>query len=355
MNSTRFTRSLLLAIASLPTTLAAQRLVAIDANGTLAVVDKATGALIPGANVIPAVGTTSGMARDLVSGTAWVISSTSDALYTLDLPSGNTALVGPFGDPAFVMHGLEWDGSSQTLFATSAHNGGLYRLDTTTGAATLIGLTSLPGFLNLAYDAADDVMFLTSSGTDALYTVDRATGAVTGVGPLSGPPSINGLAWDSDLDILWGVDNIQDQLFAIDQRTGRALSIGATAGNLLGLCYVPGGNASVVRHEHGCGNTTIVVTGTPRPGGVVHTRLGNAAGVPLIGLGLLPTNTPFCTCTIGHEWSASFFGNANMLAVPPGPAFVGVSFAVQGAAVFAPGGCADPMVNLTDTLVVTIG
>ena len=355
MKTTRITATLLLAAASLPTTLTAQRLVAIDANGAMAVVDKTTGALIPGATVTPAVGTTSGLARDAVTGTAWVISSTNDALYTLDIPSANTTLVGPFGDPAIVMHGLEWDSSSQTLFATSAHNGGLYGLDTATGAATLIGLTGIPGFLNLAYDAADDVMFLTSSGTDALYTIDRATGAVTGVGPLSGPVSINGLAWDSDLDVLWGVDNIQDQAYAIDQRTGRALSIGATAGNLLGLCYIAGGNGSVVRQEHGCGNTTIVVTGTPRPGGVVHTRLGNAVGVPLIGLGLLPRNTPFCTCTIGHEWSASFFGNTNMLAVPPGPAFVGVTVAVQGAAVFAPGGCADPMVNLTDTLVVTIG
>lgn len=355
MNSTRITASLLLAVAGLPATLTAQRLIAVDANGALAAVDRASGNLIPGGNVSAAVGTTSGLAHDPVGGTTWTASTGTDALYRIDVPTGNATLVGPFGDPAITMHGLEWDGGSQALFACSSHNGGFYRLDAATGAAALMGLTGLPGFLNLAYDAGDDVLFLTSSGTDTLYTVDRTTGAVTPVGPLQGPASINSLAWDSELDVLWGIDNIQDQLFAIDQRSGRALSLGNTPGNVLGLCYVPGGNASVVRDDHGCGNTTIVVTGSLRPAGTVHTRLGNAAGVPLIGFGLAPGNTPFCTCTLGHEWATSFFGTGNALAVPPGPAFVGFRFAVQGAAVFAPGGCADPMVNLTDTLVVTIG
>lgn len=351
MNTIRFTLPLLTLLGSLP----AQRLIAVDSSRALSVVDVTSGSLLTYGQVSGFVGTPSGLARNPATNTTWVVSTSTDSLYTLDFLTGTAVLVGAFGNPAIIMHGLEYDSRRQALFGASAHDGGLYRIDPTTGAAALIGLTGLPGALNLAYDERDDVLFLTSTGSDALYTVDRATGAVSWVGSLGGPPNVQGLAYDRDLDVLWAVDNVVDRLYAIDQATGLAVQVGTTAGNLLGLLYIPGGNGSIVRHAHGCGPTVIATTGTPRVGGEIRTQIGNFAGVPVIGLGLTPGATPFCICTVGHEWSVSSFGDNHVLAIPPNAGFSGFEFAVQGAVLFAPGGCPAPAVSFSDTLVVTIG
>lgn len=344
-----------LAAAVLAAAAPAQRLIACESNRTLWEVDRTTASRTQIGTISSNAGISAGLAFDPASGTLYLTSTGNDSVYRLDLATGNATLIGAYGNPSLVMHGLEWDSSTGTLYGASQHDNGLYRIDTATGAATLIGTSGLTSFVNLGYDAANDVLYATNSGTDSLYVVDRSTGAQTLVGPLGGPTNPNGLAHEPGADVLWLVDNSTDTLYRVDRSTGAATAVGSTGpGNLLGLVWLPDGG-SIVRTPHGCGPTTIATTGVPRPGGTVTTVLGGVTGAPFTGLGLLPLNVPFCTCTLGHEWAAPNFGATLQIQVPNSAAFAGVTVLIQGADLFGTGGCAAPVLTLTDTMVVTIG
>lgn len=120
-----------------------------------------------------------------------------------------------------------------------------------------------------------------------------------------------------------------------------------------GLRIIPTPNVAT-RVAHGCGPTTIDVSGAATPGGTVTTTLGGVVGVPVIGLGFTVANLPFCTCTLGHDWAITVFAANFPLSVPSLPNLYGLSFGLQGIDAFAPGGCAALQLTLTDTMVVTI-
>jgi hypothetical protein len=168
----------------------------------------------------------------------------SKRLYTLDLATGQATQVGPYGDPDILMHGLEIDSRTGTLYGVSSHDGGLYQVDRETGAATLIGLTGITGlgsFGALGYDSDNGVMFATNALTDSLYRINLASGAATLVGPLNGPVSIGALTYNLHNHTMYLVDNDADILYTIDLTTGAATPVGATGpGNLIGLVYVTG-------------------------------------------------------------------------------------------------------------------
>jgi len=215
-------------------------LVAIDSSRAYFEIDAATGAKTPLGTASASAGTTAGLAIG-PSNVVYLTSTGNDSLYTLDLPTGTATLVGAYGDPAIVMHGLEYVPTTGTLYGASSHNGGLYVINQSTGAATLVGTSGLTSFTNLGWHAASGVMYATNSGTDSLYTMDLATGAATLVGPLGGPTNPNGLAFHPGLGALFLVDNTTDTLYAINVSTGAATPIGSTGtGNLLGLAYIDG-------------------------------------------------------------------------------------------------------------------
>jgi hypothetical protein len=150
--------------------------------------------------------------------------------------------VGAYGDSAIVMHGLEHDDSTGTLYAASSHaagNGAIYTVNKATGLATLLGSTGLTSFTNLVYHAALNKLFATNSNTDSFYEINRATGAATLIGALTGPTNPNGLAYGVDDGVTYMVDNNTDLLYKINVDTGIATSIGSVgSANLLGLAYV---------------------------------------------------------------------------------------------------------------------
>ncbi|MET0552506.1 MAG: hypothetical protein ABW221_05685 [Vicinamibacteria bacterium] len=215
-------------------------LVAIDSSRAFSEIDAATGAKTPLGTASANAATTAGLAVG-PSNVVYLSSTTNDSLYTLDLLTGTATLVGAYGDPAIVMHGLEYVPSTGTLYGASSHNGGLYVIDQSTGAATLVGTSGLTSFTNLGWNSATGVMYATNSGTDGLYTMDLATGAATPVGPLLGPTNPNGLAFHPIIGSLFLVDNSTDTLYTLNLATGAATPVGSTgAGNLLGLAYVDG-------------------------------------------------------------------------------------------------------------------
>jgi hypothetical protein len=340
------------------TAASAQRLVGCDSGRNFYDVDMLTGTRTLITQISANAGTTGGLAYDAGTATMYLTSTSLDSLFTLDVATGVATLVGAYGDAAVVMHGLEYDLSTGTLYGISSHNQGLYTIDKTTGLATLVGTSGLTSFGNLAYRAATDTMYATNSGNDSFYVVDRTTGAQTLIGALVGPTNPNGMAYDTATDTIYLICNNTDTLYTIDPATGLATAVGAMgSSNMLGLAYIPGGSGSITRNVIGCGTTTINSVGSTALGGSVTTTLGGLTGGSLtfLGYGFVIGATPFCTCTVGHEWTAALFASTSTLSITGDPSFVGVQVGVQGAELFGTGGCLAPQVTLTDTMVVTIG
>lgn len=335
--------------------LAAQRMLTVDSSRVVYELDLTTGARTSLGTISLNAGTTAGFAYDIQTGKLYLTSTGNDSLYVVDVTNWNAKLVGSYGGSQFVMHGLEWDSSTGTLYGMSSHDGGLYTIDTTTGFATLVGVTGLTSFHNLGYDPLTNTMWMTNSSTDSFYSIDRATGAATLVGALTGPTNPNGLAYNIDNQTLYLVCNSTDILYTIDTLTGAATAVGPMgSSNQLGLVYLPG-NGRLARTVHGCGPTTIGVTGHPNAGFSLETTVGATTGFPFVGYGVSNLGIPFCGCTVGHEWSVAAFGATSSFAIPSGPAVIGLQLFVQGMDFLGAGGCSDPLLTLTDTLTVTIG
>ncbi len=211
-------------------------------------INLATGAKTLLGNMSIGNGIPASMAYDCATQTTYVASTGGFAgqqrnLYTLNPITRQTTVVGPFGDLAVLMHGIEIDTRTGTLFAVSTHNHELYSLSRTTGAATIIGPTGIPvgptTFNALGYDAFSGIMYMTDTGTDSLYTVNLTTGAATLVGPLNGPIGIGALAYNVDNRTMYLVDNDADNLYTVNLATGAATLVGPTGmGNLIGLVYI---------------------------------------------------------------------------------------------------------------------
>jgi hypothetical protein len=229
----------LIALALTSSSVMAQpRLYALDSSRALSTLDMNTGAKTPVCTVSSNAGTTGGLAYDRINDIMYLTSTSNDSLFRLNTTTCAATLIGPYGNPSLVMHGLEYDISTGGLYGGS--DGNLYEINKLTGAASLIGASGLTSFLNLGYNSNTDVMYATSSSTDSSYTINRNTGAVTLLGPLLTSTNPHGLAYDWNNDIMFMVDSSTDNLNRLDMVNGDAEVIGSTGtGNLLGLAYVP--------------------------------------------------------------------------------------------------------------------
>ncbi len=104
-----------------------------------------------------------------------------------------------------------------------------------------------------------------------------------------------------------------------------------------------------------CGSANLTVTGTPGIFSTLTCTVTGATGLPFVGYGFNLTPVPFCGCTIGHDWTGSFFGGTANITIPCDPFFIGLQFGLQGLDLGGTGGCASPQLTATDTVVVTIG
>lgn len=108
--------------------------------------------------------------------------------------------------------------------------------------------------------------------------------------------------------------------------------------------------------ETGCGPTTVTATGTPTLGTVVGFQLGGLTNLPLLWIGA-EVDIALCPgCRLGATLGITFPG----VAIPPSmipndTSLLGGQFAVQGADLLSPNGCASPMATLSDTVLVTVG
>jgi outer membrane protein assembly factor BamB len=240
---TRAAATLTLLACAAPLQAGQPHLIAVDSNRSLYEMNPATGFPTPIGTVSANAGATAALTVG-PGNTVYLSSSSTASLYTLDLPTGAAALVGPYGDPAIIMHGIEYVPATDTLYGVSFHNGGFYSISRVTGTATLVGLTGLIGFANLGWNSRAGVLYMTSldaSGFTSLFTVQLATGAPTFVGRLNAANFPSALAYHPDNGNLYMLDNVIDALFTVDMATGAATGVGSTGtGNLLGLTYFNG-------------------------------------------------------------------------------------------------------------------
>jgi hypothetical protein len=212
-------------------------------------VNPVTGAATRLGSISAGVPISASLTHDCATGITYVASTGGNfgvqrKLYTLDLSTRQATIVGDFGDPAMLMHGIEIDPRTGILYSISSHDGGLYRIDRTTGLATLIGFTGITGvgsFGQLAFDSLHGVMYATNSLNDSLYRVNLSTGATSLVGVMTGTSTISALAFDSGSGTMYAIENstITARLFTLDLETGAATLIGPMAtANLIGLVYV---------------------------------------------------------------------------------------------------------------------
>ena len=83
--------------------------------------------------------------------------------------------------------------------------------------------------------------------------------------------------------------------------------------------------------------------------GVVAGIMANS--IALIGYGLVPIFFPFCNCTIAHEWQVFFGAQDHTLNISPTwGAVLGMNIYAQAVDLLAPGGCADPLITLTEAV-----
>lgn len=149
--------------------------------------------------------------------------------------------------------------------------------------------------------------------------------------------------------------------------TGIATLVDTGIGSVLTPIVIPPANArfrgirriglpsSGSQFPVGCGTANIKVTGNGEMGTNMFTSVTNSfAGLNLIGFGVFPVFVPFCNCTIAHEYTVMVTGPDFTLQVVPSWATLGLSIYVQAIDLFAPGGCADPLLTLTEAVSFTV-
>jgi hypothetical protein len=142
-----------------------------------------------------------GMEYDNVNGILYATDMNTSSLYSVDILTGTSTLIGPMGIDAELI-GLAYDGSMGILYANTtlgASRGGnvssLFRIDTQTGSATLIGSNIAERIDGLAWkpDAPSvpepESYLLFGAGLVVMYLILRPKskgGLVVGVGLMMG-------------------------------------------------------------------------------------------------------------------------------------------------------------------------
>ncbi len=153
-------------------------------------------------------------------GTYYLIEQVNAELYTVDLATGATTLVGSTG---VGLTGLTYDWSTDTFFGVSTTD--LYTVDVTTGATTLVGSLGAAGlFIDVAADC-DGLLYGYDLTDDNFYSIDPATGAATIIGALGYDANFGqGMSYDHSTGILYlsafNNGTFTGQLRSVDVATG---------------------------------------------------------------------------------------------------------------------------------------
>ena len=234
------------------------------------------------------------------------VDSSTDSLYTLDLVTGDTTIIGPLHPDSaryttpVSMAVRPSDGMIFVNNNSPAIDVGLSTVDPITGLATSIGGPFIFG--SLAFDLSDN-LYAADAGL-ALATIDQTTGASTPIGgtPL---PRLFGLDFRPADGLLYGITGFLGayDLLVIDPTTGalldtRSLSVllgGSAAGSLLfdssGILHgtVISGIDNLYEIDPATGTVSNIRTADDSPQGlglIISREVPEPTTLLLLGLGL---------------------------------------------------------------------
>jgi len=159
----------------------------------------ATGCEIPSVELIGPFGDSAISVRSLAwnsaNQTLYAISGSD--LYAISTTTGAATFIASINAAGASIAGgsIAYDSTHNAMYLASSATDALYHLDLATGNATLIG--PLNGPINTSgftYASDLDTLYLVCNQTDLLFTVDRDTGASSVVGS-TGPGNLNALAY----------------------------------------------------------------------------------------------------------------------------------------------------------------
>lgn len=224
--------------------------------------------------------TVMGLAIDLScdsQGNLFANSITTDSLYSIDPATGAATLIGPTGFATNFAQGMDFDWSTDTLYATlytGGGTGGFCSIDVTTGAATLIDDTLS---LNAEMEIAIQVPAGQTIGTNYCTAVPNSTGAT---GDISATGSA--IAASNNLTLVASsLPNNAFGFFLTSTTQGFVANPGGSTGN---LCL----GGSIGRYVG--------------PGQVLNTGLTGGFSLAL-DLNQTPTPTGFVAISGGQTWN----------------------------------------------------
>ncbi len=164
--------------------------------------------------------------------TEYAISNPGNDLYAIDTATGAIEAVGPTGLDGNVS-GMRWDASTGVAYAMAESCGtasSLYTIDLGTGATTLVGSSSGTCIIDIAIDP-DGNLYGVDLMPYALVAIDKTTGATQPIGSLGfNAGYAEGLDFDPSTGTLYfagyDTDTFLGGMYTIDLATGAATLIG---------------------------------------------------------------------------------------------------------------------------------
>ncbi|HIH28584.1 MAG TPA: hypothetical protein HA260_02155, partial [Thermoplasmata archaeon] len=164
----------------------------------------------------------------------WYGCDYAGGLYSIDRITGAQTFIGS----SIGVNGMTYDSTTATWYVTSTNN--LYSMDVTSGATTLIGAHGVSNtIIGLACDLDGnmygyDVLW---TGDSTLYSIDKATGAATAVGPMGyGFVYAQDMGYDRDNDVLYIAgyfnDGTPSALLTCDVSSGACTIVGSFEGGM---------------------------------------------------------------------------------------------------------------------------
>ena len=172
------------------------------------------------------VGSISSSVTGLAShyGVLYAVDDSTDALYRVDLATGEATLVGSLDSAETTPTGLA--SHNGVLYMVTDDDDALYSLDTSTGEATLIGSFGATETSPTGLTSHDGVLYMVGDSGDALYSIDVGTGAARHVGAFGTVEQApTGLA--SHNGVLYMVGDHTNALYSLDPATGEATLVGS--------------------------------------------------------------------------------------------------------------------------------
>ena len=171
----------------------------------------------------------------------YAVDSDLSELFTVDLESGVFTSVAP----TLAVTDMAFDYTTNTMYAVNydgVSNTQLYTMDLVTGATTLVGDCGAGLIISMACDGFGD-LYGFDIITDEIVYIDKATAAVTVLGSAGFDGNYaQGMAWDPASDIIYmsayNLTSNQGELRVVDITTGATSLVGALPGEICGLGFM---------------------------------------------------------------------------------------------------------------------